>query len=152
MTRDSDTTAEIRIRDLVSSDYDSLLSLWSRAELLFKPMGRDSRPHLERQLQQPTSIYLAAESAGRLVGSVLGTHDGRKGWINRLAVDPDFQKRGIASKLVAELESRLEALGIDIVACLVEGWNETSIEVFTRLGYKPFDDIAYFTKRKSSET
>jgi GNAT superfamily N-acetyltransferase len=92
-------------------------------------------------------VYLVAEVDGKLVGTVLGSHDGRKGWINRLAVSPAHRRRGIGGRLVAEVESRFAALGIEIFACLIEGWNEDSLATFQRLGYKPFPDIKYLTKR-----
>ena len=82
-----------------------------------------------------------------MVGAILGTHDGRKGWINRLAVAPDQRRLGIAQKLVGAVEQRLIDLGIEIFACQIEDWNETSMTVFDRLGYTRHADIIYFTKR-----
>lgn len=81
----------------------------------------------------------------------MATHDGRKGWINRLAVTPAFQQQGIARMLLAEAEDRLSRQGIEIVACLVENWNVDSARFFEKLGYKRFDGITYFTKRKHPE-
>jgi len=83
-----------------------------------------------------------------LIGSIFGTHDGRKGWINRLAVDPAHQRQGIAARLVREVEDRLYERGIGIIACLVEDWNSISLQVFEKLGYTRHQDIIYFTKRK----
>jgi len=74
-------------------------------------------------------------------GSVFGTHDGRKGWINRVAVAPEFQRQNIAKKLIAEVEDRFSELGIDIISCLVEDWNTKSLKVFEKLGYKKHTDI-----------
>ena len=82
-----------------------------------------------------------------MVGAILGTHDGRKGWLNRMAVAPDHRKRGIAAMLVRAVEQRLIDLGIEIFACQIEDWNETSMIVFEHLGYTRHDDIIYFTKR-----
>jgi ribosomal protein S18 acetylase RimI-like enzyme len=136
------TIASLRIED-----YDELVALWSAAGLPARPAGRDTRAEIARQLALPSSIYLAARADGRMVGAVLGTHDGRKGWINRLAVLPEHQGQGIARLLVEEAERRLAGEGIGIVACLIEGWNAASVEVFKRLGYEPFEGIHYLTKR-----
>jgi len=65
----------------------------------------------------------------------LGTHDGRKGWINRLAVAKDFRRQNIAFKLVAAVESRLNIIGIDITACLIEPENTASKSFFYKMGY-----------------
>ena len=136
------------IREFIIEDYDSLITLWDYAKLPFKPKGRDRRDKIEYELKQGRNIFLVAEINGKLVGSVFGTHDGRKGWINRLAVSPEFQRQDVAKKLVAEVENRFSELGIDIIACLVEGWNTKSLKVFKKLGYKMHSDISYFSKRK----
>ncbi len=141
----------IEIRALRIEDYDALIALWNVAGLSHRPRGRDSRAHIARELSGGCSIFLVAEEDGRFVGSVLGTHDGRKGWINRLAVHPDYRRRGIGTRLVREVERRLEEMGIEIVTCLIEDWNTSSQEFFAALGYLRHDDIHYYSKRKSPE-
>jgi len=137
------------IREFSIKDYDSLIKLWNNAQLPFKPKGRDKRDKIEYGLKQGRDIFLVAEINGKLVGSVFGTHDGRKGWINRLAVSPEFQRQNIAKKLIAEVEERFSEIGINIIACLVEDWNTKSLQVFEKLGYKNHSDIVYFSKRKN---
>ncbi len=141
----------IAIRELRIEDYDALIALWNAAGLSHRPHGRDRRDHIAREIAGPCSIFLVATDNGRIVGSVLGTHDGRKGWINRLAVHPDYQRRGIAAQLVSAVEQRLEAVGIDIVAALIEDWNTVSQTVFDKIGYYRHEDIHYYSKRKSPE-
>ena len=136
------------IRRFHISDYDALIKLWNEAQLVYKPKGRDRRDMIKKQIQLPNTIALVAEKDGKLIGSVFGTHDGRRGWINRLAVMPEYQKKGIGRKLVKDLEDRIYKLGIGIIASLVENRNKTSLRVFQRLGYKKHKDITYFSKRK----
>ena len=139
------------IRELSIDDYDRLIDLWDRSALPYKPHGRDARERIARELQGPSAIFLVAEIDGELVGSVLGTHDGRKGWINRLCVAPEHRGNGIGRELVREVEERLEKLGIEIVTCLIETWNGGSMAFFAALGYVRHDDIVYFSKRKGPE-
>jgi len=139
---------KVLIRKFCMEDYDSLMSIWAEARLPHKPQGRDRRDKIEREIKRPNAIFLVAEIEGKLVGSVFATHDGRKGWINRLAVSPAFRRRGIAKKLVREAENRLSEKGIEIVACLIEDWNAGSKKFFENIGYNRFDDISYFTKRR----
>lgn len=132
-------------------DYDALIELWEDAGLPYKPEGRDRRNDIKSQLNQPNTLYLVAVVGNRIVGSILGTHDSRKGWINRLAVSPSHRRKGIAAKLVREVEDRFSELGIDIMACMVEDWNTVSLQVFEKLGYRQHPDIVYFSKRKNPE-
>ena len=137
----------ISLRPLTIDDYDGLRDLWQEAGLPYRPNGRDTRENIASQMRSDCSIYLVAEEDGRMVGAVLGTHDGRKGWLNRMAVAPDHRKRGIAAMLVRAVEERLLERGIEIFACQIEDWNEPSMTVFEHLGYTRHDDIIYFTKR-----
>lgn len=84
-----------------------------------------------------------------IVGVILGTHDGRKGWVNRLAVLPEYRRRGVARALVRELERRFRRMGIGVFCALVEDWNRVSLKAFRAMGYELHRDIFYFSKRRS---
>src|SRR2546426_28558 len=90
----------IRIRPLRRSDYDAMIALFRVCGLSPKTNGRDSLRSFAQQLRRNADSYLGAFDGGRLVGTVLGTHDTRKGWINRLAVDPGYRRRAIAARPV----------------------------------------------------
>jgi len=143
---------KIILRRYQDNDYPAVLSLWAEAELPYKPAGRDSRANLKSQSRQPQIFFLVAESEGKLIGTVVGTHDSRKGWINRLAVARNHRRQGLARRLIEEAERHLSRLGIEIFACLIEEGNSVSMDVFERLGYKRHPEIVYFTKRKSEDT
>ena len=143
-------TDDLKIREFCIEDYDRVMELWAEGGLPLKPQGRDSRENIARQVKRPNVLFLVAEEreGDRVIGTVMATHDGRKGWINRLAVDAALRKRGIGARLVREAERRLEALGMDILACLIEDDNAVSMAVFEKLGYKKHPEIIYFAKRK----
>ncbi len=139
------------VREFGMADYDRVMEIWAQGRLPLKPRGRDSRQSVAAQLGRPNVHFLVAETAGRVVGTVLATHDGRKGWINRLAVDEAFRKRGLGKRLVLEAERRLAEDGMEIFACLIEDWNTLSMEVFGRLGYRKHPEILYFAKRRDPD-
>lgn len=146
-----DRSSDIIIREFSMEDYDSLIELWDDSNLPHKPEGRDRRGRIERELEAANAVFLVAAEGDRIAGSVFGTHDGRKGWINRLAVAPEYQRRGVARMLVERVEEILLALGIEITACLIEDWNGDSMKVFEKLGYTRHSDIIYFSKRKDPD-
>ena len=143
--------SRIKVRSLRNDEYDTLMHVWHAAGLPCKPKGRDSREHIAREIRQGAGFFLVAELDGEMIGSVFGTSDGRKGWINRLAVLPEYQRQGIGHLLVRKAERRLHESGIEIIACLIETWNTVSLQAFERMGYVRHDDIIYFTKRKSPD-
>jgi ribosomal protein S18 acetylase RimI-like enzyme len=136
------------IRDYTMADYESLIQVWEAAGLHHKPGGRDSREEVERQAGMSVTIILLGVMDDKLAGTIVCTHDGRKGWLNRLAVHPDNRGLGVARALVEEGERRLRAEGIRIIGVLVEDWNTVSCEIFAHLGYERHDDITYFSKRE----
>lgn len=141
----------MRIRKFCIKDYDDVIKLWKEADLPYKPKGRDKRENIEKELQREKAIFLVAEINGKIIGSVFGTDDGRKGWINRLAVAPEYQGQGVATSLTREIESVFLNRGIEIIACLIENWNTRSMQFFEKNGYVKHTDIYYFTKRKNED-
>jgi ribosomal protein S18 acetylase RimI-like enzyme len=143
---------QIEIRNLRVNDYEAMVGLWKRAGLPFKPRGRDSKDMIERQMKAFPEFFIGAFHGDKLVGVVIGSYDGRmKGWINRLAVDPAYRRRGIGKQLIGRVEKALEKRGAAIFCALIETPHEESVRLFRKMGYLVHKDILYVTKRKSRE-
>ncbi len=134
-----------------SGDYEALIDLWEQSDLPYKPMGRDRKEHIEKEVKQGSAHILFLKLRQEYIASVLITHDGRKGWINRLAVLRPYRRQGLARKLVEAAEQWLADQEIFIYACQIEAYNIESFEAFQRMGYIPFEGIHYLTKRKFPE-
>jgi ribosomal protein S18 acetylase RimI-like enzyme len=144
----SENEGKIRIRPLKVTELKAMTHVWTAAGLPFKPKGRDSPQRLVRQLRDKPALFIGAFLEGELVGVSLCSDDGRKGWINRLAVLPEFTGRGIATALIAESEKALRRRGTHIFCLHIEGYNNDSMRLFERAGYHRETDIFYYTKRE----
>jgi ribosomal protein S18 acetylase RimI-like enzyme len=143
---------QVEIRTLTIEDYDAIIELWRRAGLTFKPKGRDSKQMMKKQMNAFPEFFVGAFHDEKLVGVVIGSYDERmKGWINRLAVDPEYRLRGIAQQLINTLEEALEKRGATIFCALIEVPNEESLALFQKMGYNAHRDVLYVTKRKSED-
>ena len=140
----------IRIRGLRLSDYAAVVAVIDACGLHARTRGRDSRQAIAAQLRSRQNVYLGAFDGERLVGVVFGTHDTRKGWINRLAVLPGYRRRGIAGRLVRSAERGLRARGMEMFAALIEEDNRASQALFAKLGYETAD-IRYYRRKLREE-
>jgi ribosomal protein S18 acetylase RimI-like enzyme len=141
----------MEIRKLTIDNYEEMTKLWSKARLPFRPSGRDSREAVAAEMKANPGFFLGAFEDDQLVGLVVVSCDLRKGWLNRLAVDPDYRHCGVAKNLIVEAEKTLRKRGIKIFCALIEEYNDTSKEFFKRCGYVEHRDIIYFSKRESDE-
>jgi ribosomal protein S18 acetylase RimI-like enzyme len=141
----------VRIKRLGLDDYEKMVKLWSKSNLPFKPQGRDSKQAIAERVEANRDFFIGAFENGQMVGAVVLTSDLRRGWINRLAVDPDCRRRGVAKALIAESEKTLRKRGLRIFCALIEDSNEASKIVFRKCGYVEHRDIIYFSKRESSD-
>lgn len=127
-------TAALRIRPYVPGDYAKVRRLWKGAGLHDSPSDR--RKELERERRRDPDLFLVAEREGTLVGAVLGRFDGRRGWVNHLAVTEASRRLGIGRQLMVDLERRLRAKGCPKVNLQVEPTNEAACGFYEHLGYR----------------
>ncbi len=125
------------IRDFVWDDYAAVVGLW-------RAVGSGVVPEREigGALQHGPDLFVVADDADAgIVGAVLGTFDGRRGWIHRLAVHPDHRRAGLATGLVGLVEQRLIAHGAPRINLLVLPENGAALQFWQRLGYISHPDI-----------
>ena len=138
----------MEIRTISFDSYDSLIGLWERSGLSFRPVGRDAREEMQIEFERNPDLLIGAFKGNELIGAIIGTDDGRKGWINRLAVDPDYRHKGVATELIYALEGALKKRGRRIICTLIEDWNVNSLNLFKNAGYVKHEDIFYLSKRE----
>ncbi|HSG99946.1 MAG TPA: GNAT family N-acetyltransferase [candidate division Zixibacteria bacterium] len=136
------------VRALHAEDVAELLRLWKAAELEYRPTGRDSVEQLSRQMETNPGGFIGAFDGSLMIGAILASDDTRRGWINRLAVHPDYRRRGIGQILIREAEAELRRRGLQIIAALIEDSNTPSRGVFEACGYTTMPEILYYSKRE----
>ena len=138
------------IKKLTIEDYPKIQALWEAAGLDWKHEGRDHPDRVGKQLTSDNVFFLGEVIDEILVSIVLVTHDYRKGWINRLAVHPQYQNEGLALSLIKAAEDKLETEGIEVICALIFEENKPSSSFFEKAGYESWDEVRYYSKRKHS--
>ena len=132
------------IRPFRASDEDAVVSLWAACKLLVS--HNDPRKDIRRKLAVDPEWFLVGEQDGQIVATCMAGYEGHRGWINYLAVSPDVQRRGIASRMMEEAENLLRKAGCPKINLQVRTTNSQVIEFYKSLGFK-VDEVASMGKR-----
>jgi ribosomal protein S18 acetylase RimI-like enzyme len=120
-------------------DYPAVYVLWSKAGPGIHVRRSDEAGEIAKKLQRDPDLFLLAELAGRLVGTVLGGFDGRRGMVYHLAVAELYRQRGIGSALMEELERRLRQKGCLRYYLLVTNENLDAMHFYEARGWEEMD-------------
>jgi len=142
--REANVTSDIAIRPCEIADIPSILQLWIDADTVTGPT--DNAAAIKIRLQRDKQLFLLAVDGERVVGSLMGGWNGWPGDMARLAVHPDYRRRGIARRLISEVESRLRDLGCSRITSLVFINEPGAPELWSNAGYKPYPAIGRYFK------
>ena len=123
----------LSIRDCRQEEAEAVLELWRQADAT--PSATDSVEEIRRAIANRPACVLVAEIDGQIVGSIIGSFDGWRGNIYRLAVHPQYRRRGFARALVAEVENRLRQQGAKRMTALVEKDHSWATAFWESVGY-----------------
>lgn len=123
----------MEIRAFEERDRSAVIALWQSCGLT-RPWN-DPDSDISFCIARPESTILVGERDGRIVASVMTGHDGHRGWLYYLAVDPGLQKAGLGRAMVTAAEDWLTARGVPKVMLMVRPENEKVRAFYDALGY-----------------
>lgn len=126
---------------MVPSDLPAALSLWSRSEGVGLSPEETPAMLTAYLARNPGLSAVALGSEGALLGAVLAGHDGRRGMIYHLAVDPAHRRQHLGRRLVAHSLAGLHAAGIAKASILVYAQNGAAQAFWDKLGWKAREDL-----------
>ncbi len=138
---------ELRIREFhYPEDYPAARLLWENAGSGIQLRRSDDPDEVQKKLQRDPDLFLVAEADGKMLGSVVGGFDGRRGRVYHLAVAELYRKQGIGELLMDELERRLKAKGCIRCYLLVTVENESAMRFYEKRGWARMDRVLTYGK------
>jgi len=121
------------ISSIEDSDLPEVIQLWRRAGLVRE--WNDPSDDIALARKDSNSTILLGRDSGALVASVLVGHDGHRGWVYYVSVDPDHRFKGYGRDIMTAAEDWLRARGIAKLQLMVRGENAKVHAFYESLGY-----------------
>jgi len=134
----------VEIRAFKPADEAAVIDIWTRCDLI-RPWN-DPVKDIRRKLAVRPDLFLVGVVEKQIVGTIMAGYDGHRGWLNYLAVLPEFQRRGLARLLVAEAERLLRLEGCPKINLQVRASNQAALEFYRRIGFS-VDEVTSMGKR-----
>ncbi|MGI6551388.1 MAG: GNAT family N-acetyltransferase [Syntrophomonadales bacterium] len=139
---------QAKIRTVIPGDLEDLTSFWRTIDGVGLGKGDDLESLRRFILRNPTTCFLIRDE-GKVVGSVLGGFDGRRGYVYHLAVCPEKRRQGLGRILMDTVCRELEKQGAHKVHLFVFNENLEAIGFYQRLGWNRRTDIQVMSSDRS---
>ncbi|MBR2954883.1 MAG: GNAT family N-acetyltransferase [Ruminococcus sp.] len=134
----------VKIRVMKIADFDGICEVWKNHEGT-NPVDDSAEGFAKYIRRNPTTSFVA-EDNGKIVGTILAGHDGRRGLFHHVSVLPEYQKQGIGKMLVDNAMDALEKEGITKVLLVVFKDNDNGNAFWEHIGFTKRDDLFYRNK------
>ncbi|MFB9264850.1 GNAT family acetyltransferase [Bradyrhizobium erythrophlei] len=126
--------AALAIADIADGDLAEVVALWQRCSLT-RPWN-DPAADIALARRGPNSTVLVGREGGAIVATAMVGHDGHRGWVYYVAVDPDSQGKGLGRVIMNAVEDWLRAAGVPKLQLLVRRENAKAGGFYQSLGYE----------------
>ena len=127
-------TMSYQIHEMTIKDYDDVLALWRASEGI-ELSSVDSKESILRFLERNPGLSFVIRDGKQLIGAVLCGHDGRRGYIDHLAVHKDYRRHGLGRSLVGRCLHALMRIGIRKHQLFILDDNKEAIEFWKNIGW-----------------
>ena len=131
----------LAISPIVEADVDAVIALWQRCGLT-RPWN-DPASDIAFARRGGNATILTGRVGGALVATAMVGHDGHRGWVYYVAVDPDRQGQDFGRAIMAAAEDWLRARDVTKVMLMVRPDNVAVQAFYDRLGYDVQERVIY---------
>ena len=131
----------LTITSIEDADIPEVVGLWQRCGST-RPWN-DPEGDIARARKGDNATVLLGRDDGTLVASVMAGHDGHRGWVYYVTVDPDHRFKGYGRAIMAAAEDWLRARGMEKMQLMVRTDNAQVHAFYRSLGYFPQERVTF---------
>lgn len=139
------------VRIMIAADYDQVYALWKTIKGFAMRSLDDSREGVERFLKRNPQTSVVAIEDGKIVGAILCGHDGRRGCLYHVCVEPGYRRRGIGKAMVVFCMNALRKEQINKVSLIAFAQNDIGNAFWHHVGWMQREDLNYYDFVLNSE-
>ena len=132
------------VRIMTIEDYEGVYALWKKIKGFGIRSIDDSKEGVARFLKRNPTTSVVAEKDGRIVGSILCGHDGRRGCLYHVCVDEDYRRHGIGKRMVVFAMKALKEEKINRVSLIAFTENDIGNAFWNTIGWTERLDLNYY--------
>ncbi len=136
--------ADIMIRQMKIEDYEEVHNLWMEIHGFGIRSIDDSKEGVERFIRRNPTTSMVAVADGKIIGSILCGHDGRRGCLYHVCVQENYRKHGIGQKMVEACLEALKKEKVNKVNLIAFQKNEVGNRFWKSLGWSFREDVNYY--------
>ncbi|MGY4319045.1 ribosomal protein S18 acetylase RimI-like enzyme [Bradyrhizobium sp. JR3.5] len=126
--------SSLAVAEITDADVAAVVALWQACGLT-RPWN-DPAADIALARRGPSSAVLVGRNAGAIVATAMVGHDGHRGWVYYVAVDPNLQGKGLGRTIMAAAEDWLRNAGVPKLQLLVRRENAKAGAFYQSLGYE----------------
>jgi ribosomal protein S18 acetylase RimI-like enzyme len=135
------TSAALTIAPIANADVATVAALWQRCGLT--RLWNDPEADIAFARKGPNSAVLVGRDGNAIVTSVMVGHDGHRGWVYYVAVDPDHRQKKYGRVIMDAAEHWLRTRGIEKMQLMVRSDNTGVKAFYQQLGYLEQERVVY---------
>ena len=135
----------MKIRKMTIDDYGQVYDIWLKSGNGLNDID-DSKSGVEKYLHRNPDTCFLAEDGGKIIGTIMSGHDGRRGFISHTAVIAPERKKGVGTALVNSALEALKSEGITKVALLSFTHNNPGNKFWDKMEFSVRSDLLYRDK------
>ena len=132
------------VRTMTIEDYEQIYELWMKIKGFAIRSIDDSKEGVERFLKRNPNTSVVAVKNEKIVGAILCGHDGRRGCLYHVCVDPNHRKQGIGTAMVVFAMNALKEENISKVSLIAFTQNDMGNAFWRKIGWTQREDLNYY--------